>query len=141
MGQAIIIGEPAAPSEAESEILQVVWAEQPCSVKIVHDAIRELRDVGYTTVLKQLQRMHDKGLVRREPGEGKSFLYSATQPAAETRTRLVDKLVRNVFGNSVNGLVMHALGKSEISAEEIDEIKAFIAEIEGRGGQDDERDS
>jgi len=136
MGQAMIIAEPAAPSEAESEILQVVWAEQPCSVKTVHDAIRELRDVGYTTVLKQLQRMHDKGLVRREPGEGKSFLYSATRPAAETRTRLVDRLVRNVFGDNVNDLVMHALGKSRVSSEDIDEIKAFIADLEARGGND-----
>lgn len=139
MGEAIIIDEPAAPSEAESEILQVVWSEQPCSVKIVHDAIRERRDVGYTTVLKQLQRMHDKGLVAREPGDGKSFLYFATQPAADTRTRLVDRLVRNVFGDNVNDLVMHALGKARVSAEDIDEIKAFIAELEARGGKDNDQ--
>lgn len=126
---------PAPPSEAESEILQIVWAEQPCSVKTVHEAIS--RDVGYTTVLKQLQRMHDKGLVAREPGAGKSFLYTATQPAAETRARLVDRLVRNVFGDDVNQLVMHALGKSRVSARDIDEIKAFIAELEQRGDKGD----
>lgn len=123
---------PPTPSEAEAEILQIVWDRQPVSVRAVHDQIRQSRDVGYTTVLKQLQRMLDKGLVARIPGEGKSFDYIATRPAAETRTTLLDRLVRTVFGNSTNDLVMHALGSNEISDEDIEEIKGFIAELEER---------
>lgn len=118
------------PSEAEAEILQIVWQRQPVSVRTVHEEVRQNRDVGYTTVLKQLQRMLDKGLVDRIPGEGKSFDYVATQPASETRTTLLDRLVRTVFGNSTNKLVMHALGRDDVSADEIDAIKAFIEEWE-----------
>ena len=126
-----------APSEAEAEILQIVWERQPVSVRTVHELISPSRDVGYTTVLKQLQRMLDKGLVDRIPGRGKSYDYVAVQPAAETRTRLLDKLVRTVFGNSTNDLVMHALGRSEVSQADIEEIKQFIAELEA--GQKDEK--
>ncbi len=121
---------PPPPSEAEAEILQIVWERQPVSVRDVHEEIRKTRDVGYTTVLKQLQRMLDKGLVDRIQGKGKSFDYIATQPASETRTTLLDRLVRTVFGNSTNNLVMHALGRGDVSADEIEEVKAFIAELE-----------
>lgn len=121
---------PASPSEAESEILQIIWEREPCSVRAIHERILESRQVGYTTVLKQLQRMLDKGLVDRIPGEGKSYDYVATRPAAETRTTLLDKLTRSVFGNSTNDLVMHALGRKDVSPEDIAEIKRFIAELE-----------
>ncbi len=121
---------PPAPSEAEAEILQIVWERQPVSVRTVHEEIRETRDVGYTTVLKQLQRMLDKGLVSRIPGQGKSFDYIATRPASETRTTLLDRLTRTVFDNSTNDLVMHALGRNQVSADEIEQIKQFIATLE-----------
>lgn len=121
---------PPPPSEAEAEILQIVWERQPVSVRTVHEQIHEVRGVGYTTILKQLQRMLDKGLVDRIPGKGKSFDYIATQPASETRTTLLNRLVRTVFGNSTNDLVMHALGRDNVSAREIEELKAFIAELE-----------
>ena len=126
---------PPPPSEAEAEILQIVWEKQPVSVRTVHDHIRQIRDVGYTTVLKQLQRMLDKGLVDRIPGKGKSFDYVATQPASETRTTLLNRLVRTVFGNSKTDLVMHALGREDVSASEIEQLKAFIAELEAEQGE------
>jgi predicted transcriptional regulator len=128
------------PSEAEAEILQIVWERQPVSVRTVHEEIRKSRDVGYTTVLKQLQRMLDKGLVDRIPGKGKSFDYVATRPAAETRTTLIDRLVRTVFGNSTNDLVMHAMGREGVSASEIEQIKAFIAELEAEQGDKEDAD-
>ncbi|MBC2778242.1 BlaI/MecI/CopY family transcriptional regulator [Parasphingopyxis marina] len=126
------------PSEAEAEILQIVWQRQPVSVRTVHEEIRKSRDVGYTTVLKQLQRMLDKGLVDRIPGKGKSFDYVATQPASETRATLLDRLVRTVFGNSTNDLVMHALGREDVSTSEIEQIKAFIAELEAEQGDNED---
>lgn len=130
---------PPPPSEAEAEILQIVWERQPVSVRTVHEQIHEVRGVGYTTILKQLQRMLDKGLVDRIPGKGKSFDYIATQPASETRTTLLNRLVRTVFGNSTNDLVMHALGRDNVSAREIEELKAFIAELEAE--QEEETDA
>ncbi|WP_299326697.1 BlaI/MecI/CopY family transcriptional regulator [Parasphingopyxis sp.] len=128
------------PSEAEAEILQIVWERQPVSVRTVHEQIKLVRDVGYTTVLKQLQRMLDKGLVDRIPGKGKSFDYVATQPASETRTTLLNRLVRTVFGNSKTSLVMHALGREDVSADEIEQLKAFIAELEAEQGRNEDAD-
>ena len=128
------------PSAAEAEILQIVWDREPVSVRTVHEEILKSRDVGYTTILKQLQRMLDKGLVDRTPGAGKSYNYVATRPASETRTTLLDKLTRSVFGNSTNDLVMHALGRDRVSSEDIRQIKQFINELEAERGADEGED-
>ncbi len=130
------------PSAAEAEILQIVWDREPVSVRTVHEEILKTREVGYTTILKQLQRMLDKGLVDRTPGAGKSYNYVATRPAAETRTTLLDRLTRSVFGNSTNDLVMHALGRGGVSSEDIKQIKNFINELEAeRGASEGDEDN
>ena len=120
------------PSEAEVEILQILWDEQPCSVRRVHEAIADSKDVGYTTILKQLQRMQDKGLVTREQGEGKAFLYTASQPEGQTQSTLLGRLMKTAFRGDVNELVMHALGDASASGEDLDAIKDFIAQIEAQ---------
>ena len=114
------------PSEAETEILNVLWDSQPCSVKTVHQALSAHKDVGYTTTLKQIQRLLDKGLVAREPGPGKSYLYRAAVTEEETKGRLFDRFVATTFSNSVSDLVMHALGNGKPSDAEIEEIKKFL---------------
>ena len=118
------------PSIAETAILTVLWEKQPCSVKDIHAVLSQSKDVGYTTTLKQVQRMHDKGMVTRKPGDGKSFIYSAAESEADTKSALFDRFVENAFGNSVSDLVMHALGNEKTSDAEIDAIKAFIAKLE-----------
>ena len=118
------------PSSAEVEILQILWEQQPCSVRTVHELISASKDVGYTTILKQLQRMQEKDLVTRTPGTGKSFNYSAVEPAKKTKTKLLDRLLETAFRGNVNDLVMHALGDAETSSEELDAIKKFIADLE-----------
>ncbi len=123
------------PSEAEVEILQILWEEQPCSVRRVHETIVASKDVGYTTILKQLQRMQDKGLVTREPGDGKSFLYSAAQPQGQTQSNLLGRLMKTAFRGDVNELVMHALGDAKASGEDLEAIKDFIAQIEAKRGK------
>ena len=114
------------PSSAEVEILQILWEQQPCSVRAVHDEISKFKDVGYTTILKQLQRMQEKGLVTRSPGVGKSFNYSAVETAQKTKSKLLDRLLETAFRGNVNDLVMHALGEAETSSAELEEIKKFI---------------
>ncbi len=121
------------PSEAEVEILQILWERQPCSVRTVHEEISLFKDVGYTTILKQLQRMQDKKLVTREPGEGKSFNYSATEDAGATQSKLLGRLLKNAFRGDVNELVMHALGDAKSSSEDLQAIKDFITAIETKG--------
>jgi predicted transcriptional regulator len=118
------------PSEAEVEILQILWEKQPCSVRAVHEEVSRFKDVGYTTILKQLQRMQDKNLVGREPGPGKSFKYFALETAGATQSKLLSRLLRTAFKGDVNELVMHALGDAHASREDLTEIKNFIAQIE-----------
>lgn len=120
------------PSAAETAILNVLWEHQPCSVKSIHERLSAQKDVGYTTTLKQIQRMFDKGLVGREPGEGKSFKYRTLVSEDETKTHLFNRFVETTFGNSVPDLVMHALGKSETSDAEIETIKQFLRDMEER---------
>lgn len=118
------------PSAAETAILNVLWEDQPCSVKVIHERLSASKDVGYTTTLKQIQRMFDKGLVARERGEGKSYDYRALVSEDETKTHLFNRFVETTFGNSVSDLVMHALGKSEASDDELEKIKQFLRDME-----------
>jgi len=120
------------PSAAETAILSILWESQPCSVKTLHARLKDERGVGYTTVLKQIQRMHEKGLVTRKQGQGRSFLYSATETEDATKSDLYERFVKNAFGGSTSELVMHALGNETTSEAEIDAIKAFIAKLENK---------
>lgn len=118
------------PSAAETAILNVLWERQPCSVKTVHEVLSATKDVGYTTTLKQMQRLFEKGMVLREPGEGKSYKYRAAVAESETKTDLFDRFVETAFGDSVSDLVMHALGNEKTSDAELEKIKQFIAKLE-----------
>ena len=118
------------PSEAETAILRVLWEHEPCTVKTIHQIISQSKDVGYTTTLKQVQRLLDKGLLDREPGPGKSFLYKTTSSAEDTKSRLFDRFVETTFGKSVSDLVMHALGKGDPSQEELEQIRALLARLD-----------
>ncbi|WP_034388027.1 BlaI/MecI/CopY family transcriptional regulator [Hellea balneolensis] len=118
------------PSAAETAILTVLWEHEPCSVKDIHERLRSKKDVGYTTTLKQIQRMFDKGLVTRERGEGKSYNYKAIVSEDETKSHLFNRFVETTFSNSVSDLVMHALGKPETSEDEIEKIKQFLRDME-----------
>jgi BlaI family penicillinase repressor len=126
----IIMKQIAKPSPAETAILQVLWETQPCSVKAVHEELSKSKSVGYTTTLKQIQRMHDKGLVSRTRGVGKSYDYRAAVNEADTKSRLFDRFVKTAFEGSVPDLVMHALGTDKASPDDIEKIREFLASIE-----------
>ena len=117
------------PSEAETAILRVLWEQQPLSVRDIHAELSRTREVGYTTTLKQVQRMHAKGLVTRTKGEGKSHDYSAAVAEGATKSRLVDRFVQTAFDGSVPELVMHAIGP-DASSDDIAKIRAFLDELE-----------
>ncbi|WP_298913168.1 BlaI/MecI/CopY family transcriptional regulator [uncultured Algimonas sp.] len=120
----------AKPSPAETAILQVLWEHEPCSVKAIHERLSQTKSVGYTTTLKQIQRMHDKGLVTRVPGEGKSYDYSAAVDEASTKSRLFDRFVKTAFEDSVPDLVMHALGTDKASPDDIEKIREFLEKLD-----------
>jgi len=119
------------PSPAETAILQVLWERQSCSVKAIHEELSRTKSVGYTTTLKQVQRMHDKGLVSRSRGEGKSYNYRAMVTEAATKSRLFDRFVNTAFEGSVPDLVMHALGTDKASPDDIEKIREFLDSLDG----------
>ena len=117
------------PTEAELEILQTLWQIGPCSVKQVHGLLQEKREVGYTTILKQLQIMLEKKLVQRDES-ARIHLYQATISEQTTKEQLVQKFVINTVQGSSHQLVMQVLGNAAASASELEEIKKLISQLE-----------
>jgi BlaI family transcriptional regulator, penicillinase repressor len=122
--------KPIKTTEKELEILQIVWEKQIASVKDVHEALGGDDVNGYTTILKLMQIMHDKGLVTREKS-GKQHVYQAVPSMENTRQQMVDKMINTVFQGSASQLVMSALGNSKSTKEELREIKEYLEKLEG----------
>ena len=118
------------PTDAELEILRVLWDREEATVREVHEAISKNRSAGYTTVLKLLQIMTDKGLVRRDESE-RAHVYRARLARQDTERQLVDDLLDRAFGGSASRLVMQALSGREASAEELAEIRRLLDEAAG----------
>ncbi len=114
------------PSEAELEILQILWEHQPTTVKVIHELLSEKKEVGYTTVLKQMQRMYEDKKMLSRTKEGKTHLYEAIPKENEIKQGLFSKLVNTAFKGSSMDLVMHALGKSKTSQEELDALQEWL---------------
>lgn len=118
------------PTDAELEILNVMWSLGACTVRQVHEAMSENRDLGYTTILKQMQVMLEKGLVTRD-GSQRSHVYRARQKEQTTQRMLVTDLLARAFGGSTEKLVMQALSAKKASKEELGEIRRMLDELEG----------
>jgi len=113
------------PSPAELAILQILWQQGPSKVQAVNDKLCEERPVGYTTTLKIMQRMTEKGLLGRTK-DGKSHEYYPLVQKDSTQTSLLDKLIATAFGGSKSKLVMQLLGGKDISRQELSAIKDFL---------------
>lgn len=120
----------AKPTEKELEILQILWERRAASVKDVHEALGGEDSNGYTTILKLLQIMHEKGIVTRQKS-GKLHLYEAVATRENTRQQILDKMIDTVFQGSAMKLVMSALGTNKSSKEELQEIKKYLEKLEG----------
>jgi len=118
------------PTEGEMEILQVLWEKGNCTVREVHEAL-DKKDSGYTTTLKLMQIMHEKGLVDRDTSS-KTHVYKALVNKETTQQHLVKKMIDNVFNGSAARLVMQALGNKSASKEEIDLIKEYLDKLENK---------
>jgi predicted transcriptional regulator len=119
------------PTAGELEILRALWRLGPSTVRDVHEALRERR-VGYTTVLKLLQIMTEKGLVKRDESQ-RAHVYEARVLQEQTETQLVRDLVDRAFGGSPGRLVMQALSSRKATPEERDRIRKLLDELEGEG--------
>ncbi|ADB41158.1 BlaI/MecI/CopY family transcriptional regulator [Spirosoma linguale] len=116
------------PTDSELEILHVLWANGPSTVRQVHEKLSQSRDIGYTTALKLMQIMHEKGFVSREE-EGRSHTYTALVSEEDTQRNLVDRFVETAFRGSASKLVMQILGQHKASREELDEIKKLLNDL------------
>lgn len=121
---------PPRPTDAELAILRVLWSRGPSTVRQVLDALAEERGTGYTTVLKLLQIMAEKGLVARDESD-RTHVYEPRYSESDTQRQLVDHLLDRAFGGSAMQLVMSALSSRKTSRKELAEIRRLIDEREG----------
>ena len=114
------------PTEAELAILRVLWERGPCTVRQVFDVLAPERESGYTTTLKFMQLMTEKGMITREE-DGRTHFYRAAYPQEATQQRLIVDLLERAFGGSSAKLVIQALTAKPASADELREIKKILA--------------
>lgn len=120
---------PPQPTEAELEILQVLWEHGACTVRDVHEVLRERDGTGYTTALKMLQVMHDKSLVVRDESQ-RAHVYRAAVSKERTQKRFLADMVKRVFDGSPSRLVLQALGDHRASREELREIRTLLNQLD-----------
>ncbi|HEY8780884.1 MAG TPA: BlaI/MecI/CopY family transcriptional regulator [Mucilaginibacter sp.] len=118
------------PTESELEILQVIWKKGQCTVRDVHEELAKNKDAGYTTTLKLMQIMHEKGLVERDT-TAKTHLYKALITREQAQQTALDKIISTVFKGSTADLVIQALGHHRASKDEIDAIKSYLEQFGG----------
>ncbi|MFZ4057036.1 MAG: BlaI/MecI/CopY family transcriptional regulator [Ferruginibacter sp.] len=113
------------PTESELEILQVLWLKEKATVREVHESLLKTKDAGYTTTLKLMQIMFEKGLVYRD-SSNKTHVYEPAVTKENTQNLFVNKMIDSLFAGSSAQLVMQALGNHKTSKEELDAIKNYI---------------
>ena len=113
------------PTDSELEILQVLWDKNEATVREVHEALSQTKDCGYTTTLKLMQIMFEKGLVLRDDSS-RTHIYRPNVSREKTQKQLVDKMVNALFSGSHTQLVMQALGSHTPSNKELEEIQQLL---------------
>jgi len=121
------------PTESELEILQILWQNGTATVRDVHEELAKTKDVGYTTTLKLMQIMHDKGLVKRDESM-RTHIYQPAVNKEKTQKHLLDKMIDSLFGGSSTQLVLQALGSGEqkVSAEELEQIQSLLNNLKNQ---------
>jgi predicted transcriptional regulator len=118
------------PTDAELAILRVLWQRGPSTVRQVLEALNQDRETGYTTALKTMQIMTEKGLVERDETD-RTHVYQARLTQAQTQQQLVGDLLEKAFGGSASQLVLQALAARPASSDELAQIRQLLNELEG----------
>lgn len=121
------MSQPPSPTDAELAVLRILWERGPATVRQVHERLTQERDLGYTTVLKTMTIMLDKGLVIRDDSE-RSHVYRPAIPESDTKNRMVSDLMAKAFSGSARQLMMHALQGGHTPATELDAIQQLLDE-------------
>jgi predicted transcriptional regulator len=116
------------PTESELEILQILWTKGLATVREVHEELALTKEAGYTTTLKLMQIMHEKGLVKRDDSM-RTHVYQAAVNKERTQKHLLSKVIDSLFGGSSTQLVIQALGENKVSPEELDKIQALLNDL------------
>ena len=119
------------PTESELEILQVLWEKKTASVRDVHEELSKTKEAGYTTTLKLMQIMFEKGLVKRD-STLKTHFYQAAMSKEKTQKQILGKMIDTLFGGSPSQLVMQALGNHKASPDELAEIQKLIDNLKNQ---------
>jgi BlaI family transcriptional regulator, penicillinase repressor len=117
------------PTKSELEILQVLWETGPATVRAVNDELVKQKDVNYTTTLKLMQIMADKGILKRDESQMK-HIYSVAEAEEKTKADMLDKFVNTMYKGSASKLVMQLLGDRKTSSAELEEIKKMLRDLE-----------
>jgi len=123
--------DPPRPTDAELEILTVLWSRGPSTVREVHETVSQRKPAQYTTILKLLQIMADKGIVRRDE-TARAHVYEASKPQEWTQRQLAGDLLQRAFGGSAKSLLVGALSARKASKGELAEIRKLLDEYEGK---------
>lgn len=123
--------ETPPPTPVELAILQALWTLGPSTVRQIHNALKPQRDTGYSTTLKMVQVMTEKGLLLKDDSV-RPQIYRTTQPREKTQLRLIDELIQRAFGGSAAELVLRAASARRISPQELAEVKKLIEQAKGK---------
>lgn len=119
------------PTESELDILKILWEKKQCSVRDVHTVLATTKDVGYTTTLKLMQIMFEKGIVKRDDSQ-KIHLYTPILKQTETQLQFVGKMVNTLFNGNASQLVLHTLGNSNHSDDELNAIQQLLDNLKNK---------
>ncbi len=123
------MSKPFKPTESELEILSILWEKGNATVREVHEVVQKTKEVGYTTTLKLMQIMHEKGLVARNES-AKTHIYTPSFAREKAQEQYVGKMIRTLFSGSTSQLVLQALGKHKPTNQDLVDIKKLIEQLE-----------
>ena len=118
------------PTEVELQILGVLWARGSSTVREVHNALEDARDTGYSTTLKMMQIMTEKGLLLKDDSQ-RPQVYRPAMSQEQAQMQFVDDLIQRVFGGSADKLILRAINSRHVSSEDLEQIRKLLKKLEG----------
>ena len=125
------LSKQVKPTESELEILQILWTRGLATVREVHEELAKTKDVGYTTTLKLMQIMHEKGIVKRDESM-RTHVYQPAVNKEKTQKHMLGKMISTLFGGSSTQLVLQALGEHKASTEELEQIQMLLDKMKNQ---------
>lgn len=119
------------PTESELEILQVLWEKGSATVREVHEILEPIKDVGYTTTLKTMQIMAEKGMLKRDTSQ-RTHIYTPLLKREDIQDQFLNKLIDGLFSGSASRMVIGALSRKNLSGKELKEIRDYLNNIENQ---------